>query len=1347
MKRRKWKIAIALVGLLLLAVALAPTLLSGVVGRRVVAAIAPRVEGSVSIGSTSLGWLSPQRISGLSIDGGGDIGSVRVDVEVAEGLIALATGSDISVTLAGSASSAFDAEGRLGLARLAKPSDAPAPQAGSPAAPASGGSPLGTRSLRLRLDGIDLAATGPDGSSYAITGIRGDLALGADGAIEADLAGATRSRGRDGSFTLAADAKAVFGPQGSLDLAATTAAATIDAKGVAWPTAAGELEVATLALAFDKAADRSLRLDAQVDAGIAGSTRFDASVEVALARAFGADGGFAFDPTALVANIEARNVPVAAFAPFAPELRPGVRLDLARDLGERADLRISHDGASRSRAELATPKVNLVFEASIVPDGPRIESGELALRATVEPQLLEAFGVRAESPMLAVVGGRDLAWSRGGDALAALGGDFSVEIAEPFRFMPAEGVSATLSTLRATAAKKAGQSTLAATATAEGAYGAAGTLAVSARGTADLSKGALSGGALDANLGLDGATLERLSQGAVASRGEAAALKVSIPSLAFTPADGRAALDALAVTGRIELGGALALDAGETEAMVNDLAVSFTLPGPDSASRGSLELGATIDGARARVEQRFRTIPRSFDGIAGPGLVDSGLEGSIELGGIDPALIARLAPAAKDAVALLGRGASTLSVRNSVEGGAFVATVGLAAPSMTVDASMRATKDEILLAPIVVRTTLSAESARSLRLPDSVELAPGTAVALRVSELRLARGAEGFAPAGEVAARVEIDSIRLMRAPGLSAPLAIARIESDASWSFAASRATAKGSIALGDGAGGGTYTLSWVRVDEAKVFGGLGGALAFDALDLARLEGAFGAERGAWSGYAGGPGSLRVTLTEAARAEAVVALDFPALDAAFRVDFDSVAEGLLARVALDADATLSPERFARLAGLADDPRRRVVTPVRIAVKSATCAVPLREGFAPDLARVAVDARATVSPIAIEVTDAAGARTTISTGALEAQVRATALAEEIVVTAATAPAQEPEVGALQLEAKARGAVARGPEAKAAPVIDATVRATRYPAAAVDALAGSGGAVRKYLGDSVDVALDARGLDPAKGAGSLSARVASPYASLEAPSVVLSEGFLRVRAEAPLVASLAMSPAVREELLSSIHPVFSDVTAAQPARFTVSSLDWPLDGRKARLDARARLEVGEVRLTNSGPLGTLLGVLGGQRTDGFEALVEPLDIAIAKGRLTYRDFALRAGRMASGAWKNSLLFAGDIDLGAAVPYARSITTTVPLSDVARWSSDARRVFDQIALAAPELAKALTVGVDLSGPLFDAQGKPARLKEQLKLPDIGDVLRDNPGSIIDAAGGIFDALRRKKDGAKP
>ncbi|MEY5032102.1 MAG: hypothetical protein RL354_1133, partial [Planctomycetota bacterium] len=78
MRRKKLLIALtSLLAILVLAVVLAPTLLSGYARGRIEREIASRVLGTVSVRAVELGWFSPQRLSGLAIDGGAEVGTGR----------------------------------------------------------------------------------------------------------------------------------------------------------------------------------------------------------------------------------------------------------------------------------------------------------------------------------------------------------------------------------------------------------------------------------------------------------------------------------------------------------------------------------------------------------------------------------------------------------------------------------------------------------------------------------------------------------------------------------------------------------------------------------------------------------------------------------------------------------------------------------------------------------------------------------------------------------------------------------------------------------------------------------------------------------------------------------------------------------------------------------------------------------------------------------------------------------------------------------------------------------------------------------------------------------------------
>jgi hypothetical protein len=492
-----------------------------------------------------------------------------------------------------------------------------------------------------------------------------------------------------------------------------------------------------------------------------------------------------------------------------------------------------------------------------------------------------------------------------------------------------------------------------------------------------------------------------------------------------------------------------------------------------------------------------------------------------------------------------------------------------------------------------------------------------------------------------------------------------------------------------------------------------------------------------------GGAGSLRVDFREDGEPTGKFALDFPRTRGEVTLSAPGDEKGRTARIAGTIAADVAAETVAKLASLDRDVSRRVTQPVEVRLSIASAMLPLDAEMKPRVADGAIDVSGSLSPVVIETRDAAGKAVTLSTGALVLTAKSARLADEISLK--ISGKDEAAAGALDVDARVRGAVAASADAKAAPVIDGTLRATRFPAATIDALAGTGGAVGRYLGDAIDAQVDAKALS-AEG-GTLSAKLSSEFASLDAPSLKVADGMLAIAAEAPLTASFTLSPPVREQLLSSIHPIFSDVTTGAPAKFTISRLAWPLDGDRKRLDATFSLVTGDMQLVSSELLAAMLAVAGSGQTGGVAAYLDPLSVQVAKGRMTYRDLTLKVGKTAQGGWRNSLVFAGDIDLAVKPIRANSITTAIPLSDLGNWSRDARGLFESLGASNPQLLKSLTVGVEMKGPLFDPSGKPVKPDTKLKWPDIGDVLRDNPAGVIDAAGEIFDLFNKPKDPKKP
>ena len=1363
--QRKWFLATAAVLVVVAcAVVFAPVYLRGYVRGIVEREVGARVNGVVTVDAVRLGWFSPQRLEKLAIQGGQDTGSIEVTAEVEQGLLALATADEVTVSVSGSARTPIDAQGRAGLARLPRVAE-PAPAAPAvPVAPAAGNRPiLGGRKIRIELAGIDLDATRDGKPLYAVDGLSGWIGLaGTDveslkvnGELKAATEFAQGAEMRSGDFSAKFDAVIPQRADGSFDALASTGSAEINANRLPIPAATGQEIIAE---AFRAKADfaangSSLLLNADLRASADEPATVAASVKTG--ALFDAAGEFTLDPATVEVDVEVKKLPMTVLQPYAPELREGVRLDFVEDFGRVADIRMKKEKGERANAMIDTRRVKLAFDAAVAADGSSIDDGTLEASVSVRPELLRALGIDALGPMVARAEGSKIAWRKAakdaGGAIESVGGAFTLELAERLGVRGAfevagetaagekvagERVDVRADSLRALLEKNLGENTARLTATLAGVYGAESPLQASLSGNVDLATKSVTGGALDASVALEGGLVERVTKGSVSIARGGSTAKVSVPAFAYRPAGGRGALQSLEARGRVEVVGDLLVSGGKSVATVRGLGANFALPAPGAP--GSLDLAARIDGAETRVVQRFAAIPASFDDPAA-----LALEGTIDVRGLDPSVITRFAPAANDSIGVLGAGPMTLSARNRTEGGAILADFTLAAATLNASGNARYAKDAFSATNLACDVSLTPEVLAAVKLPDTVALAPGAKASVRVPTLAVAKGAEGWAPSGDIAARVAVDRLRIERAPGLSAAIEVPRLEADATYAMKDERATAKGFATLGAGGSAGRlgYDIVWKKPVEAKLFRGAEGTLALTGFDLARVEGALGLEPGGYSGMLGGAGDCTVELRERDAAQAKVALAFPKTRGSVTVDVVEEAKQRVARATGSIDAQIAADAFASMAGLGKDPKRRVTAPVeaKLAIKSA--GVPLDADLKPVLADAALDISGSLSPVSVEVADAQGQKSTVSTGALALSVSTKRLSDELLVRI-VGDGKTAAQGALDLDARVRGAVARAKGAKATPIVDATLKATKFPAATLDALAGTKGAVGRYVGDAIDAEVVAKNLSTAAGStGALSAKLSSQFATVDAPALTVSEGFLRSSSDKPMRATFTLSPEVREQLLTPINPVFSDVTSKERARFTLDSLAWPLDGDRRKFDAAFTLETGEIQLTNAGPLAFLLSMLQAGRIEGFEAQIDPLRVTVSKGRLTYRDFSLRAGKTQTGAWRNSLVFSGDIDLTATPMYANEIRTAVPLSDAANWSRDARGVFERIGAVSPELLKSLSVGVKLSGPLFDANGKPAKLNQELALPDILDVLKRDPGAVAEGIGGIIDAFRKK------
>lgn len=1335
MRRKKIALIVfsSLVAIIALAIVLAPSIVGGIARGRIEQALGERLEGSVSVGDVALAWFGPQKVTALAVDGGDERGTISLDATVDQGLLALAQGSDISLVLGGRVATRFDEDGRIGLARLPKPTTPGADQASS----AAGGDPLGGRTLRVKFDGVSFAATGPDGAQYAIDRLDGNAVLSA---LQLDLAldAVTKSGGRAGELSIDGTLRLALAGDGAVDLARTTGNAVVSASKLAWPTKAGELSLSRLKLDLAKEASGNIKVAVDAVARLGRNPEGTVKADIVIAEAFGADGRFSIDPSDIAATIDARGVPMAALQPFAPEIAPGVSLDLVRDIGDSADLAVSKQAGNRARIALESRQVGLTFDGAVAPDGSSIDGGSIVARVGLAPELLRSLGLVEPGTLDLSLRGEGIVWRKSDDPVRAFGGSVSAELTKPFDFsIERLPTRIRANTLAASVAKKPGESTARAEIAASARYGATGDTTLAASGELDLASRALASATLSAQMRIDPAFVERITDGGVSARGTAASLKLSVPELAYIPSAEYSGLRALVARAKVELAGAVAVEAAGRTAAINDL--SIELATPRGSKRGTLAVGARVDGASVRIDEEFGQFPSTgFD------LAALEPSGTVLVEDLDPAVVARLIPQTAQSVGLLGRGKMRLDARNRTDRGALVAEFKLDAAAVDASGTVSYGPNAIAASELVVDATLTQEALASLDLGEQTELEPGARISLRAPVLALARSGEEWSPSGDLAVRTVIEGIRIRRAPGLAAPLAIARIDASASYAFAGERATANGRATLGAAGSDGDldFRLVWQKPAAARLFGGAEGSVELSKFDLARLEPVFGLEQGAYSGILGGAGTLKVAFEEKDAPTGTVSLAFPKTQGELTLSAPVEGASRIARVRGQIASDIAPDVVARLAGLERDAQRRVTEAVRVDARIASLAVPLDAGFRPIPAEASVELTAALTPVTLEITDARGKKSIISTGSLSIGARSARLTDEISLKVTGTPVAAEAASAIDVDARVRGALSADPAKPAAPVVDGTLRATRFPAAAADAFAGTGGAIARYIGDAIDAKVDAASLS--KSGGTLSADLKGEFASITAPSVAIAEGLLTIGNDKPVVVKVTPSKAVRDDLLASIHPVFRDVmigaNGGAPIDLTIRRLSYPLDGNRKRLDGEFALVTGDVELVPSGLVSALLFAADPGSPGTLSVHIDPLEAKIAKGRLTYRDFAMHAGRTQSGQWRNSLNFTGDIDLASKPVRLNSVSTTVPLSDASNWSKDAREFFDRLGAANAELVRTLAVGVEFFGPIFDPAGKPVKPERRLKLPEFDDIVRDNPGAILDAAGSIFDLFNK-------
>jgi hypothetical protein len=326
-------------------------------------------------------------------------------------------------------------------------------------------------------------------------------------------------------------------------------------------------------------------------------------------------------------------------------------------------------------------------------------------------------------------------------------------------------------------------------------------------------------------------------------------------------------------------------------------------------------------------------------------------------------------------------------------------------------------------------------------------------------------------------------------------------------------------------------------------------------------------------------------------------------------------------------------------------------------------------------------------------------------------------------------------------------------------VDGTLKAARASTRVVGAVLGMGAELEEAVGPELSV--DASVVSSGPGSATGAATVSSKFVTMKAPQVSLKNGVVNVVPAQPVTIDFIPSEPLRHRYLASINPVFRDVRLAdekKPIVFTVQSFSYPIDGNHARMSGDMRLVVGDVLLDPNADndVLNLLKVFQTKDNKPIDGVIDPLNVVIRDGQLTYKDFEIGIEKQGKS-WKTRLIFDGDIDLTKTPPFARSIAANYPLGSVAREvvgvlpnDDGGGSVANLINTASLGLGDALQLRIKMRGPLGEVNGKPAKLERKVKVifdaKSMGDGVGNTVEGIGQKIGDLFGGNKNPKKGNK-
>ena len=249
-----------------------------------------------------------------------------------------------------------------------------------------------------------------------------------------------------------------------------------------------------------------------------------------------------------------------------------------------------------------------------------------------------------------------------------------------------------------------------------------------------------------------------------------------------------------------------------------------------------------------------------------------------------------------------------------------------------------------------------------------------------------------------------------------------------------------------------------------------------------------------------------------------------------------------------------------------------------------------------------------------------------------------------------------------------------------------------------------------------------------------AKLHSPYAVLDLPQAWIDEkSRFIIPAAKPLDGTLTISPSLSNEILSVLHPIFTDIsTTKKPIELLVGPLTFPMDDQMKGLNGSATIQVGDVTLNSTQAGSKILSLLERSTASSLDARINPLNITATNGMVEYSNFVVELGLLDNGSYKQKLIFNGKINLAANPPTVIGISATYPASNLVGFFSELQKV-------PPALLDSLRPTVTFYGPLYDAKGQRIPLKTKIDPIDLKQGIQ--PDQVEGIIKGIGDLIRNR------